>query len=173
MRTMASQITSLTIVYSTVYSRRRSKKTSKLHITGLCVRGIHRSPGNSPHKWPATRKMLPLDDVTMETKHLRGIRQRADNARKLPCSHISPLKLQFVSLCLNPCNLFDVQLLLDTNLMPAIFFWSTVTRDRQMTAHTSHSKLPTYTTATRSFWLRERPKSLVHKSNHQVEKLVL
>ena len=36
----ASQITSLTIVYSTVYAG-RSKKTSKLRITGLCV-------GNSP-----------------------------------------------------------------------------------------------------------------------------
>ena len=36
-----SQITSLTIVYSTVYSRRRSKKTSKLRVTGLWA-------GNSP-----------------------------------------------------------------------------------------------------------------------------
>ena len=34
--TIASQITSLTIVHSTVYPRRRSKKTSKLHVTGLC-----------------------------------------------------------------------------------------------------------------------------------------
>ena len=38
---MASQITSLAIVYSTVYSRRKSKKTSKLCVTGLCA-------GNSP-----------------------------------------------------------------------------------------------------------------------------
>ena len=36
--TKASQITSLTIVYSTVYSRPRSKKTSKLRVTGLCER---------------------------------------------------------------------------------------------------------------------------------------
>ena len=42
MSPMASQITSLAIVYSTVYKfRRRSKKTSKLRVTGLCV-------GNSP-----------------------------------------------------------------------------------------------------------------------------
>ena len=34
MSAMASQITSLTIVYSTVYSRSRSKKTSKLRVTG-------------------------------------------------------------------------------------------------------------------------------------------
>ena len=37
MRAIASQIASLTIVYSTVYSRRRSKKTPKLCVTGLCV----------------------------------------------------------------------------------------------------------------------------------------
>ena len=42
--------------------RRRSKKTSKLRVTGLCV-GIHRGPVNSPHKWPVTRKMFPFDDV--------------------------------------------------------------------------------------------------------------
>ena len=41
MSAKASQITSVTIVYSTVYSRRRSKKTSKLRVTGLCE-------GNSP-----------------------------------------------------------------------------------------------------------------------------
>ena len=44
--------------------RRRSKKTSKLRVTGF-VWVIHRWPVNSPHKWPVTRKMLPLDDVIM------------------------------------------------------------------------------------------------------------
>ena len=29
------------------------------------VQGIHRWPVNSPHKWPVTRKMFPLDDVIM------------------------------------------------------------------------------------------------------------
>ena len=44
--------------------RRRSKKTSKLRVTGLCVEN---SPGpvNSPHKGPVTRKMFPFDDVIM------------------------------------------------------------------------------------------------------------
>ena len=37
MSVMGSQITSPTIVYITVYSRCRSKKTSKLRVTGLCV----------------------------------------------------------------------------------------------------------------------------------------
>ena len=64
MSAMASQITSLTVVYSIVYLRRRSKKTPKLRVAGLCV-------GNSPltgefqHKGPVTRKMFPFDDVTM------------------------------------------------------------------------------------------------------------
>ena len=46
---MASQIPSLAIVYSTVF-RRRSKKTSKLRVTGLCV-------GNSQvtNEFPAQR----------------------------------------------------------------------------------------------------------------------
>ena len=44
--------------------RRRSKKKSKLRVTGLCA-GIHRRPVNSPHKWPVTRKMFPFDDVIM------------------------------------------------------------------------------------------------------------
>ena len=64
MGAMAFQITSLTIVYSTVYSRQKSKKTSKLHVTAL-VRGIPRWPVNSPHKWPVMRKMFPFDYAIM------------------------------------------------------------------------------------------------------------
>ena len=44
--------------------RRRSKKTSKLCVTGLCL-GNSPGPVNSPHKWPVTRKMFPFDDVIM------------------------------------------------------------------------------------------------------------
>ena len=44
--------------------RRRSKKTSKLRVTGLCV-GNSPGPVNSPHKGPVTRKMFPFDDVIM------------------------------------------------------------------------------------------------------------
>ena len=46
--------------------RRRSTKTSKLHVTGLCVRGIHRWWVNSPHKRPVTRKMFLFDDVIIK-----------------------------------------------------------------------------------------------------------
>ena len=62
MGAMVSQITSLTIVYSTVYSGAdQSKHQSSASLA--FVWGIHRSPVNSPHKWPVTRKMLPFDDV--------------------------------------------------------------------------------------------------------------
>ena len=44
--------------------RRRSKKYQS--STSLAfVRGIHRRPVNSPHKWPVMRKMFPFDDVIM------------------------------------------------------------------------------------------------------------
>ena len=45
--------------------RRKSKKTSKLRVTGF-VGGIHRGPVNSPHKWPVTREMSQFDDVFMQ-----------------------------------------------------------------------------------------------------------
>ena len=50
MSAMTSQVNNLTSVYSSVYSRRRSNKTSKLRVTGLCV-------GNSPltGEFPAQR----------------------------------------------------------------------------------------------------------------------
>ena len=44
--------------------RRRSRKTSKLRVTGLCV-GNSLGPVNSPHKGPVTRKMFPFDYVIM------------------------------------------------------------------------------------------------------------
>ena len=42
--------------------RRRSKKTSKLRVTGLSE-GNSPVAGNSPHKGPVTRKIVPFDDV--------------------------------------------------------------------------------------------------------------
>ena len=51
MNGIASQITSLMVVYSTVYSRRRSKKHQSSASLAF-VRGIHRWPVNSPHKGP-------------------------------------------------------------------------------------------------------------------------
>ena len=64
MGVMVSQITSRTIVYSTVYSGvDQSKHQSSASLA--FVWGIHRGPVNSPQKWPVTRKMFPFDDVIM------------------------------------------------------------------------------------------------------------
>ena len=68
MSPMASQITSLGIVYSTVYSdadQRKHQSSASLTF----VRRIHRGPVNSPHKRPVTRKMFPFDDVIMLLKN--------------------------------------------------------------------------------------------------------
>ena len=65
MGTIASQITSFTIVYTTVYSSTDQRKYQSSASLAF-VRGIHRGPVNSPHKGPVTRKMIPFDDVIME-----------------------------------------------------------------------------------------------------------
>ena len=65
MGTRPSQITSLTIVYSTVYSdadQRKHQRSASLAF----VRGIYRWPVNSPHKGLVTPKMFPFDDVIMK-----------------------------------------------------------------------------------------------------------
>ena len=61
---MTSQITSLAIVYSTVYSGADQRKHQSPASLAF-VRGIPRGPVISPHKWPVTRKLLPFDDVIM------------------------------------------------------------------------------------------------------------
>ena len=61
---MESQITSLTIVYSTIHSgtdQRKYQSSASLAFVWI----IHGWPMNSPHKGPVTRKMFPFDDVIM------------------------------------------------------------------------------------------------------------
>ena len=59
MSTLASQITSLTIVYSSVYSGPNQRKHQSSASFDF-VMGIHRWPMNSPHKGPVTRKMIHI-----------------------------------------------------------------------------------------------------------------
>ena len=68
MNTMASQITSLTIVYSALYLGADQRKQQS-SVSLAFVRGIHRWPVNSPQKGPVTRKMFPFDDVIMGCSH--------------------------------------------------------------------------------------------------------
>ena len=66
MSDMAFQITSVLIIYSIVCSgtdQRNHQSSASLAF----VWGIHRSPVNSPHKGPVTRKMFPFDDVIIIT----------------------------------------------------------------------------------------------------------
>ena len=56
---IASQITSLTIVYSSVYSG-ADQRTHQSSASLAFVRGIHRRPVNSPHKGSVTRKCFHL-----------------------------------------------------------------------------------------------------------------
>ena len=65
MSAMASQITSITIIYSTVHSGADQRK-HQCSASLTFVMGIHRWPVNSPHKGPVKRKMFPFDDVIME-----------------------------------------------------------------------------------------------------------
>ena len=59
MSAMASQITSVSIVYSSVCSGADHRKHQS-SASRVFVRGIHRWPVNSPHKGPVTRKVFPL-----------------------------------------------------------------------------------------------------------------
>ena len=80
MGTMASQITSLAIVYSFVYSGAdQSKHQSSASLA--FVWGIHRGPVNSPHKWPVTRKMFPFDDVNMRHDYFIIQKSRMSGSR--------------------------------------------------------------------------------------------
>ena len=65
MGTMISQISSVTIVNSAVYSgadQRKHQSSASLAF----VRGIHRWLVNSPHKGPVKREMFPFDDAIMD-----------------------------------------------------------------------------------------------------------
>ena len=64
MSAIPSHMTRLTIVHSIVYSDADQRKHQSCASLAF-VRGIHRGPVNSPHKWPVTRNMFPFDDVIM------------------------------------------------------------------------------------------------------------
>ena len=93
MNAMASQITSVSIVHSTVCSgadRRKHQSPASLAF----VRRIHRWPVNSPHKGTVTRKLFPFDDVIMV------VRERAIS---ILITHAS----LFSSYWLQPCQAFQ------------------------------------------------------------------
>ena len=62
MSAMASQITGVTIVYSTVHSGADQRKHQS-SVSLAFVRGIRQWQEHSPHKGPVPRKLSPFDDV--------------------------------------------------------------------------------------------------------------
>ena len=71
---MASQITSLTIVYSTIYSgadQRKHQSSASLAF----LRVIHRWPVNSSHKWPVTRKCFHLMTSSCVRRYVMSLRE--------------------------------------------------------------------------------------------------
>ena len=79
MSAMVSQITSIAILCSAVYSgvdQRKHQSSASLAF----VRGIHQSLVNSLHKGPVTRKMIPFDGVIIFYPHpSRLLRWRQGN----------------------------------------------------------------------------------------------
>ena len=113
MSTMASQITSLTIVYSTVYSGANQRKHQR-SVSLAFVRWIHRWPVNSPHKWPVTRKIFPFDDVIMIFRNASWFNYHAPVGQPrgilFPGNKVGPIRKGSVILdlhgnCINACLL--------------------------------------------------------------------
>ena len=59
MGVLASQITSLTVVYPIVDSDADQRKHQSSALLAF-VRGIHRWPVNSPHKWPSNAEIVSI-----------------------------------------------------------------------------------------------------------------
>ena len=95
MRTLTSQTTSLTIVYSNVSSgadHRKHQSSASLPF----VRGIHRSPVNSPHKGPVTWKMFPFDASSwyvtdLETQRPSSAWRRRGRVGCPPCTGVGAI----------------------------------------------------------------------------------
>ena len=77
MGAMASEISSLTIVYSTFIQAQVKENINAPRHWPLCGEFTvtdHRWPVNSPHKGPVTRKRFPFDDVIMDRRDIARFR---------------------------------------------------------------------------------------------------
>ena len=79
MTAIASQITSLTNVYSTVYQTQIKENIKAPRHWPLC--GEFTGTVNSPHKGPVTRKMFPFDDVIMRFNVVYVVTHKVDAQR--------------------------------------------------------------------------------------------
>ena len=105
--------------------RCRSKKTLKLHITGLCVGNFSPGPVNSPHKGPVKRKMFPFDDIIMG---------------RLSTSTLGPYRLGWVE----QINLTNPNLSKGDQYTvqgPLLLTWNNLNRSIDMQLHPFHYKV--------------------------------
>ena len=140
MGTIASQITSLAIVFSTVYldaDQRKHQGSASLAF----VRGIHRRPVNSPHKWPVTRKMFPFDDVIM---FLTRIIQYIWDTVDTPSTNLEPRENSFGALakCSETPHYTDVIMgAIASQITSLTIVYSTVYSDADQRKHQSSTSL--------------------------------
>ena len=92
MSAIASQITSLMIVYSIVYSD-ADQGNHQSSASLAFVWGIHRGPVNSPHEWPVTRKMFPFDDVIMYYYLCPGVTAKHSFIKKMSLMNLKTLRI--------------------------------------------------------------------------------
>ena len=111
MSTMASRITSLTIVYTTVYSGADQIKHQSSASLAF-VRGIRRSPVNFPHKGPVTRKCFHLMTLSWMTDIWQNTFFQMYYPRWKPLN----FKLNFIELCSFGSNRLWVSICSDTSL---------------------------------------------------------
>ena len=116
MSTMASHITGLRL-----FTERFVQVQIKENISSASlafVRGIHRWPVNSPHKWPVMRKMFPFNDVIMKSSDQWSSQQEAHlcGQRSHGNSSCGPVILKgtnifriHISLALITAELFPIQ----------------------------------------------------------------
>ena len=116
MGAMASQITNLAIVYSTVYSgsdQRKHQSSASLAF----VRGTHRWPVNSPHKGPVMLKMFPFDDVIMVTRGANLTNENKVLGRWIP------------NICVSQFHFYKIQhhkITISTAYSNMLFIWYSV-----------------------------------------------
>ena len=100
MSAIASQITSLTIVYSTLYSGTDQRKHQS-SVSLAIAQGIQRWPVNFLHKWPVTRKMFPFDDIIMSIRDPQdgGCVLNLPILRRFEVPFLSKLLLKYCQRC--------------------------------------------------------------------------
>ena len=95
MGAMASQITNVLVVYSTVYSGTDQRKYQG-HALLAFAGGIDRWPVISPRKEPATRKMIPFNDAIMRRVNcINSFDPNYDHQRKIKAPRHWPLWGEF------------------------------------------------------------------------------